>query len=75
MVLDSRLRMSWIFDTTRFSVTTLTALADDCQRALTTLLEHCLSAGERRFTPSDFPDAPLNQDELDDLMAEYGEDI
>jgi hypothetical protein len=36
---------------------------------LRALIEHCQSAHEISYTPSDFPDAELNQQELDDLIT------
>jgi microcystin synthetase protein McyA len=34
------------------------------------LIEHCLSPDAGGYTPSDFPVAQLNQQELDDILAE-----
>ncbi len=36
---------------------------------LESLINHCLSV-EGGYTPSDFPDADLNQVELDELLSE-----
>jgi hypothetical protein len=38
--------------------------------ALENLIDHCQTLSAGGFTPSDFPEADLNQEELDDLMSE-----
>ena len=48
---------------------TIESLAQGYKEALQELLVHCLSAEAGGFTPSDFPLAKLEQQELDGLMA------
>jgi hypothetical protein len=40
---------------------------------LRTLIVHCQSPGARGFTPSDFPQMELSQQELDELITALGE--
>jgi non-ribosomal peptide synthase protein (TIGR01720 family) len=49
---------------------TVEALAERFRARLVELIDHCLSAGAGGFTPSDFPESDLSQDELDHLLAE-----
>jgi len=44
-------------------------LAEAFIEELRALIKHCQSAREISYTPSDFPDAELNQQELDDLIT------
>jgi len=44
-------------------------LADDFIKTLQSLINHCVSLEQRGYTPSDFPEADLDQAELDDLIA------
>jgi hypothetical protein len=37
------------------------------------LIAHCLSPEAGGYTPSDFPDIDLSQDELDKLLTKIGE--
>jgi hypothetical protein len=37
------------------------------------LIEFCIDTNESSLTPMDFPSADIDQDELDDLLAEIGE--
>ncbi len=40
---------------------------------LQALIAHCLSAGEATLAASDFPEADLSQEELDDLLGALDE--
>uniref|UniRef100_UPI00140CF66F non-ribosomal peptide synthetase n=1 Tax=Pseudomonas akapageensis TaxID=2609961 RepID=UPI00140CF66F len=66
-VYAGELRLSWRFDSARFSSTQLQALLDEYQRELDSLLDHCLSPAASGVTPSDFPLAQLTQAQLDGL--------
>jgi len=48
---------------------TISRLAEDFIEELRALIKHCQSAQEISYTPSDFPDAELNQQELDELIT------
>ena len=45
-------------------------LAERFATALRELIAHCLADSSGGYTPSDFPETRLSQQELDDLMAE-----
>jgi amino acid adenylation domain-containing protein/non-ribosomal peptide synthase protein (TIGR01720 family) len=72
-VLDGRLQIDWVYSHALHGSSTIQNLAADYLVRLTALINHCLSAGSGGFTPSDFPEADLDQDELDALLAEFGE--
>ncbi|MEO8429888.1 MAG: amino acid adenylation domain-containing protein [Acidobacteriota bacterium] len=64
-----RLQFEWTFDTRRFSVSTVRSVAESFRSSLRGLIHHCRSPHAGGFTPSDFPEAGLSQDELDRLIA------
>ncbi|MCB0079929.1 MAG: hypothetical protein KDE47_03320, partial [Caldilineaceae bacterium] len=68
MILDGALRVSWRYSHNVHNRTTIEALAQHYIAALRTLLNHCLSPEAGGFTPSDFPAAQFNQEELDQLI-------
>ncbi|BBU62179.1 non-ribosomal peptide synthetase [Methylosinus sp. C49] len=66
-VTDARLRLHWRFSGERYSPETMRTLAEDCRRELETLVDHC-RLGSGGTTPSDFPLASLEQDDIDRLV-------
>ena len=67
-VIDDRLRIDFEYSKNLHEERTIGALANDYLRRLEEIIRHCLSPEAGGFTPSDFPEANLNQDDLDDLM-------
>ncbi|MGF1480498.1 MAG: amino acid adenylation domain-containing protein [Cyanophyceae cyanobacterium] len=51
---------------------TVAQLADGYGRALRSLVQHCQSPEAGGYTPSDFPDAALDQTDLDKLLGQLG---
>jgi non-ribosomal peptide synthase protein (TIGR01720 family) len=47
-------------------------LAAAYEAALRAIVEHCRNPQAGGFTPSDFPEAGLDQSALDALMAKFG---
>jgi len=47
-------------------------VAADYLEALMSIVDHCRSADVIGFVPSDFKNAGLNQDQLDELMEKIG---
>jgi non-ribosomal peptide synthase protein (TIGR01720 family) len=64
------LRIMWTYRADCYRDTTIAALAERFEAALRELIAHCLSDSAGGYTPSDFPETTLNQQELDDLLAE-----
>ncbi|MBT2297900.1 amino acid adenylation domain-containing protein, partial [Pseudomonas fluorescens] len=66
-VFGGELNLGWTFSREVFNETTIQALADDYARELQGLIEHCCHDEHGGVTPSDFPLARLNQQQLDKL--------
>ncbi len=73
IVIDEQLRFTWNYSQNIHRQTTIEQLAQCFMDALKALIRHCQSPAAGGFTPSDFPEADLSQDELDDLMSEISE--
>jgi len=66
-----QLELEWSYSTAVHAEDTIRNLAERYIEVLEELLEHCRSAEAGGFTPSDFPEAELDQEELDELVAEF----
>jgi amino acid adenylation domain-containing protein/non-ribosomal peptide synthase protein (TIGR01720 family) len=69
-VLDGQLQLTWIYNQQIHTEETVERLAADFVAALGKLIEQCQWGELAGFTPSDFPEAELSQQELDELVAE-----
>ena len=67
-----RLRMDFIYNRIRHRDETVRTLARHVIDALAGLVDHCRSPDAGGYTPSDFPDAELSQEELDRLLDGIG---
>ncbi|HEY0019273.1 MAG TPA: amino acid adenylation domain-containing protein [Longimicrobium sp.] len=72
LMIDRRLWMMIFYGGRVFRPETMQRLADAYARALRELAAHCAAEGAGGFTPSDFPEAGLDQGALDALMAQLG---
>ncbi|MDQ2870862.1 MAG: amino acid adenylation domain-containing protein [Acidobacteriota bacterium] len=68
-VQGGRLRVSWIYSENVHRRHTIEAVAAEFLRALRELIEHGRSGRVGVYSPSDFPQARLDQNELDALFA------
>jgi non-ribosomal peptide synthase protein (TIGR01720 family) len=73
IIVDGQLQMNWIYSKNIHRRRTVEQLAINFMEALNMLIAHCQSPEAGGFTPSDFPEAKLNQQELDALLEEIGE--
>jgi non-ribosomal peptide synthase protein (TIGR01720 family) len=64
-VSGNQLYLDWKYSENVHQRATVEKLALDCVTALRSLIAHCQSPEAGGYTPSDFPLAQLNQDELD----------
>jgi len=71
-VKDGRLQVEIIYSNAVHRRATIEKFALDILEKLQQLIAHCLSPNTGGFTPSDFPEAGLNQQELDRLVADLG---
>nr|BFD43331.1 non-ribosomal peptide synthetase [Pseudomonas sp. FFPRI_1] len=72
-VYGGQLKLGWTFSQAMFDTATIQHLADDYARELKALIEHCSQPEHRGATPSDFPLAGLNQQQLDQLPLALAE--
>jgi non-ribosomal peptide synthase protein (TIGR01720 family) len=70
VVSEGRLRADFCYGGAVHHPETIQALADGWLRELRAMMAHALESRDAGFTPSDFPEAALSQDELDDVLAE-----
>ncbi len=68
----SVLTVEWWYAPSLHRAETIERVASSFRVALETVMSHCLAEGSGAFTPSDFPDAGLDQDELDRFMDTLG---
>jgi non-ribosomal peptide synthase protein (TIGR01720 family) len=68
-VADGRLQTSVTYSRNLHRQDTITNLVESFVEELRVLIEHCRNAREISYTPSDFPEAELNQQELDELIT------
>jgi amino acid adenylation domain-containing protein/non-ribosomal peptide synthase protein (TIGR01720 family) len=73
-VIEDRLHVGWTYDTNTYRHETIEALARAFADSLRELISICLLPDAGGYTPSDFPDAGLDQDELEGILAEIGID-
>lgn len=73
-VANGQLRINWSYDTQIHSSETLTTLANQYLSALKSLIAQCTDDESGGFTPSDFPDADLDQANLDDFISQLTEE-
>jgi microcystin synthetase protein McyA len=66
--------VGWTYDTNTYRHETIEALARAFADSLRELISICLLPDVGGYTPSDFPDAGLDQDELEGILAEIGID-
>ncbi len=69
-VARGQLSLHWIYDFLTHQSATIEAIAQIYLTSLKRLIAHYTAGEANGFTPSDFPDADLNQDELDDFISQ-----
>ncbi len=70
-VQNGRLNLLWSYTTDLYLESTIVDLATNFEKNLQALLHHCSTEEGSNYTPSDFPEADLNQDDLDNLMRQF----
>lgn len=71
IVVGGQLQMNWTYSEAIHQRTTVEKLANSFIKALRSLITHCQSPESTGFTPSDFPQAKLNQQNLDKFLAKF----
>jgi non-ribosomal peptide synthase protein (TIGR01720 family) len=67
------LEFSWNYSSNVNTAATIERVANRFVEVLREVITHCLAPGAGEFTLSDFPDAELDQQELDELIEEFDE--
>ena len=65
---DGELQFRWTYSSRHYLATSIERLSNNFLTALRALIEHCVTLKSHGYTPSDFPEAGLNQDDLDELL-------
>jgi non-ribosomal peptide synthase protein (TIGR01720 family) len=73
-VIDGQLRMEWLYCQDMYRRETIEKLARQYVEELKTIIEHCTSPEVGGYTPSDFPDVELSQEDIQDILEELAED-
>jgi non-ribosomal peptide synthase protein (TIGR01720 family) len=71
-VAHGRLQFSFRYSENAHRRATIEQLGQYFLTALRSIITHCLTDATGGLTPSDFPDVELSQEELDDLMTQFG---
>ncbi len=74
MVINGQLQLQWSYSTNLHRQETVENLAQGMVKALRSLIIHCQTAEVNNYTPEDFPDADISQDQLDQVFAELALD-
>jgi non-ribosomal peptide synthase protein (TIGR01720 family) len=69
-VVDGQLQIEWTYSTALHRHETIDRLAEAYLDALRRIISHCLLPDAVGYTPSDFPDVALSEDELDAVIFE-----
>ena len=69
VVSDNQLQMNWGFSKKLHKEETMQALIEEFENNLRDIIDHCKDPSAGGYTPSDFSEAGLNQDDLDHLLA------
>lgn len=72
-IIEDQLHLNWIYSRHAYQQKTIEKFTRVFMDTLVEIIEHCKAVGVGRYTPSDFPEANLNQQELDALLAEINE--
>lgn len=69
-VLGGQLRLDWTYSDQYHRRETIAQVAEQTMAALRSLIAHCTSSEAGGYTPSDFPQANLNQAALNQVLAQ-----
>ncbi len=65
-----RLEIIFTYSASRYRAVTMDAVAARTIAALRDIITHCLRPGAGAYTPADFPDTEITQDDLDQIVAQ-----
>ena len=67
-ILNGQLYSNWSYSTDLYKATTIEKLVSGFNDVLRQIILHCKNKEDREYTPSDFPEAGISQDDLDNLL-------
>ena len=67
---EGQLNLRWGYHKQLHLPGTINSLVQDFEKLLLAFIDHCSNPESGGFTPSDFPEAGLSQDDLDSLLGE-----
>lgn len=68
LIKNGVLGLNWSFSNKIHKPETIKTLIDDFNESLKNIVTHCMSSNTVKYTPSDFEDVDLDQDDLDNLL-------
>ncbi len=68
LIKNGILGLSWSYSNKIHKAETIKILIDNFNESLKNIVNHCMNAETVKYTPSDFEDVDLDQDELDNLL-------
>jgi amino acid adenylation domain-containing protein/non-ribosomal peptide synthase protein (TIGR01720 family) len=68
-IAEGKLQLNWAYSQEIYQKTTILNIAQRAIAALQSIINHCQSSEPGGYTPSDFPQANLNQKDLDRFLA------
>jgi non-ribosomal peptide synthase protein (TIGR01720 family) len=71
-MINGRLQLDWYYNTALHREATITRLSHSLITALQEVIRHCRESGAAQFTPSDFPEAQMDQAALDQFLGKIG---
>jgi non-ribosomal peptide synthase protein (TIGR01720 family) len=69
IIVRERLQLSWTYNRAIHRPETIKRLAEKLIQTLSSLIDHCQSLEKVTYTPSDFPEANVSQQKLDQFLA------
>ena len=70
-IINKELTVNWSFPKDLYNENTAQTLANTFNKNAEALIDYCKTQGGINYTPSDFPEADLNQDDLDNLLNQF----
>jgi len=72
-VADGQLHLEWTYSQAYHQQQSIQQFAQHFMQSLRALITHCQAPEAGRYTATDFPEAELGQEELEELLSELGE--
>jgi len=67
-IIDGKLSLRWSYTNKLYKVSTIEKLADKFGETIKEIIRYCQNKESGEYTPSDFPEANISQEDLDNLL-------